>query len=411
LKHTSTVVLSLLAGVVGVSTFASRVRAEGCPEARTLRLAASLSEAEAAARRCLQAESEDVATWLELSRALGLQQQTGPALEWVERGLLRYPDDVDLALWQVRLLAWSGRLHEAQAGLVAVTTRVPEVMRDRETAMLAADIRYWSHDWTGADARFASYLESWPDDGDARTKLAIVRDALAQESSILELAIEPSIATGGRADAIATRVTLNARVWDALRVGVTTEVRDREGTGETSVYGLVGWRGADFVIEGGIGGDVGQGIGPEFSAWIEPSVHLAKPLWATLRYWRLDFADDGAHVLSPGLVATVGSVELDFRYWLGLEDSGTTSHAGLFRARWSLASEWTLEAGGGAGTGADYLEPREGERSGHWLGLVGLRFSPSWQHRFSAGYVQRHETSGDASQIRHEIGLGWQVAL
>lgn len=421
--------LALPLAITAAALVGSAARADGCPEARSLRLARSFAEAELAARTCLGERPEDVGTWLELSRALGLQERFGPALEWAERGLERYPEDIDIQLWQVRLLAWTGRLDEAQQRLSAVRERAPDVMRDRETAMLAADLRYWSHDWAGADQGFSSYLESWPDDADARLKRGIVRDRLEQESASFDLALESSFSTGERWHEIATRLGVMARVVDELSAGAAFELRDRDGRYDmgtaTLAYGLVRWRGDGAALEAGIGGALGgAGYAPELSAWIEPTLKIADPLWASLRYWRLGFADTdgasgspsvsaaaGAHVVSPAVTVVLDPVELDLRYWLGLEDSGKTTHAGLLRARWAASQAWALEVGGGAGNAADYLQPRSGDSGGHWLALCGVRFTAGWRHRFSAGYVQRHEAVEGRTELRHEVSLGWQVTL
>jgi len=386
--------------------------AEGGPEARTERLAAHFPEAEAAARKCLDAAPEDVGVWIELSRALGLQGRFAPAITWAEKGLDRYPEDVDIALWHVRLLAWSGRLDAARSGLDMVVGRVPAVLQDRETAMLAADISYWSHDWDAAKDGFARYLESWPDDVDAKTKKAIVLNEIERADALVDLAVEPTFATGGGPDELKLRVSALAHAWDDVGLGLAADLHSRDAQGEAvSVFGLARWAGDGLALDASLGGRVGGAdYEATFNGYVEPTVRLAPFLWASLRYWRLGFVDGGAHVIDPAITVPLGDVELEARYWLGLEDAGRVTHAGLFRTRWSPSSAWTLELGGGAGSASDYLAPSHGGQ-GHWVALGGVRWQPSWRHRLSANYVQRHEKENGTFDTRHEVTIAWAMTL
>lgn len=386
--------------------------AEGCPEARTQRLAAHFPDAEAAARKCIDEAPEDVGAWIELSRALGLQGDFSAAIDWAERGLDRYPDDVDIALWHVRLLAWSGRLDAARSGLDMVVKRVPDVLQDRETAMLAADISYWSHDWSAAHDGFNRYLESWPDDVDAKTKKQIVLNEMEREAARIDVSVEPTFATGGGPDELTLRVSALARTWDALGLGLAADFHTRDVQGDAvSIFGLAHWGGDGVAVDASIGGRItGADYEAEMNAFVEPTVRLASHLWASLRYWRLGFADGGAHIIDPAITVPIGDVELEARYWLGLEDAGRVTHAGLFRTRWSPSEAWTFELGGGAGTASDYLAPRNGGE-GHWVAVGGVRWQPSWRHRLSANYVQRHEKADGAYDTRHEVTIAWSMSL
>jgi hypothetical protein len=202
-------------------------------------------------------------------------------------------------------------------------------------------------------------------------------------------------------------------VWDELRLGAGAEVRLRDTGAElledTIVRGLVSYRGEGWAAEGGLDAGVAATFSADVSAWLEPAVQLAEPLWARVRAWRLSYADAGAWVVAPGLSLDVGAWGLDARYYLGLDDGGGATHAALARARWTRG-ELTLELGGGGGTGADYLEVSRAATTteGHWLGLAGLACSPSWRHALRATYTLRHETAAVAL-VRHEASLAWSA--
>ncbi|MFO0747571.1 MAG: hypothetical protein U1F43_18175 [Myxococcota bacterium] len=313
--------------------------------------------------------------------------------------------------------------------------------------MLGVDLRFWGHDWEGAAAGFSQYLSSWPDDADALRKRGVsnverglerealsdfdaacrvagpgapvcaMRDELRRKDARVTLSLGPSYATDGRVDEVQTRVGLLARVWDELRLGVAGELRHRaatdaggEASDDTLAGFLAGYRGRHWSAEGGVDLGFAPTFAPELSAWIEPAVEIANPVWLHLRFWHIAFAESAANVISPSLDVYVGPVELDLRYWLGLGD-GTTSHTGLVRARWALSPSFTAELGLGAGTAGDYLTLSNTPSDGHEVGLVGVAWSPSWRHKLRAGYVLRRESSGGETLLRHEAQLGYELRL
>lgn len=437
--------LTGLVAALGAVALPGAAVAQACPEARELRLRGELGRAEAAARGCLEVDADDVGTWFELSRALGYLGRYAEALHWVERGLERFPDDSDLAVWRVRVLAWAGRLPEARGALEAVAARTPELLRDRETAMLAVDLRFWGREWGPAEEGYTRYLATYPDDAEALRKRGITflergddaravvdfeascalggggqascryADELKRRRAPVSLLLEPSYATSPRADEVTTRLTGMVRVAEGLRVGVGAELRHREAGGEALtdvlVHGAADYRARGWSVEAGLGVGVAPSFAPALTAFVEPAVELTSALLVHLRYWRLSFEDGGAHILAPALELTVGPVSVEARYYLGLEDGGEVTHAGLLRGRWELTPEVTLELGGGAGTGTDYLTARDEPADGHWLGLIGLRWAPSWRHRVMVGYVHREEKVGAETLARHELTLAWELRL
>ncbi len=417
-----------------------------CPQAATARQSGRFVAAEAAARACLERDPRDVGVWFELSRALGYQRQWEEALHWAESGLERYPKDMDLALWRVRLLAWSGELSRARDALAQVFALAPAARGDREAAMLEVDLVWWGRDWRAAAAGFTRYLERWPEDPEAYRKRGISwlesgREAraladfdrscrlagqaqpscryaedLRRRSASVEVSLESRYAAAPAGqDEVITRLSAMARVWRALRVGVAGEVRLRDGGGgpahDTLGYLLATWRSSRWSVEGGVGLGFEPRWSPELTAWLEPAVALWQPLWVHLRYWRLDFGDGGGHVVSPAVNLYAGAWNLEGRYYLGLEEDGATTHAALGRLRWSPSPAWAVEVGGGGGSAADYLVVRDADVQGHQLALAGLRWSPSWRHRVELGYVFRHEGVDGEARTRHELRLGYRLTL
>ncbi|MCB9736114.1 MAG: YaiO family outer membrane beta-barrel protein [Deltaproteobacteria bacterium] len=437
--------LAHLAAAAVLAALPRAAFADACPDARDLRRAGDFAGAERAARACMDLDPDDVGTWFELSRVVGYQGRYAEALHWVQRGLERYPDDADLAVWRVRLLAWMGRLREARLAFEAALATTPDILKDRETAMLEVDLRFWSEEWALAGEGFTSYLEAYPDDPEALRKRGITWlrrgdeahavmdfeascslgggeiascryvDVLKRQQATVAFLLEPSYATSPRADEVTTRLTGMVRVADGLRVGAGAEVRHREAGDDALtdvlVHGAADFWSGDFSVEAGVGVGVSPTFAPTLTAFVEPAVGLTNALWAHLRYWRLSFEDGGAHILAPAANLYLGPVNIEARYYLGLEDGGDVTHAGLLRARWELTPEVTLELGGGAGTAADYLTARDLPADGHWLGLVGVRWAPSWRHRIMAGYVHREERVGGETLARHEIALAWELRL
>ena len=458
---------TLLAVLTTVLVWSNGARAEGCPEARSERLASHFDLAVEAARRCLASEPDDVGTWLELSRALGYKQAFDEALHWVERGLERYPRDVDLGVWRVRVLAWAGRHEAARNEFASLVQREPGLLRDRETAMLEVDLAFWSNDWSATKAASTRYLAAWPSDPDALRKRGIalleegqtsaaardfaagchlgqaasctLGDAVAQRAAPVDTWLAPRFGMSERGDEVACELGARVRIADGLRVGGGVEWRARSSGSETtasesSVDSAAGGReaaindlsalvsavyeGRRWGVEAGLQLGFDPVIAPELVAFVEPGFRLADSVSASLRYTRMSFVDAGAHILSPGIGLGFGPAELDLHYYLGFTDAGgkrsspsagATTHAGLVRARWHASEGWAFTLGGGAGTAADYLVLANSQVDGHWLVLGGVTWTPTWHHRFDLGYAFRRESlvreSALTSSAAENIGL------
>jgi len=432
------------------ASVATAAPAEGCPEARALRQQGALALAEAAAARCVAAHPADAQAVLELSRALGHLERFDAALAAIDKGLDLHPEDVDMALWRVRVLAWSGAVARAREAMTAVLDARPEVTADRETAMLVADLCYWSRDWQAAAEWLSRYLASYPEDADAYRKRGLARlasgetiaarvdlergcrlagagapscadlSALEHRPSVVEITLEGTGGTSERGDELRTSLGVIVHPSARSSVGIASELRliDRAaGAGplehDVIVTASGGLRDTAWAIEGAVGAGVDATFSPRWSAWIEPAAALARTVWMKLKAWRVSYADAGATVLAPGLALGLGPVELDLRYHLALQDAGSPTHAGVALARWGGDDLWA-QAGGGGGTGTDYLalSSSGGADHGHWLALAGLGWRPARGHELRLGYTLRTEWSAGASAVhRHELGLGWRFGL
>lgn len=419
-------------------------RADGCPEARDARHGGRAAEAETLARACVMRNTEDVGAWFELSLAIGYQGRHDEALHWVVRGLERYPADTDLGVWRARLLAWSGRLVDAREALDDLLSGTPALLADPETAALDVDLELWSERWDRAIAGYTAFLARWPGDPEALRKRGLAhlrrgdRDLAAadlgescslglaascahatatpHEAASVAVRFEPSYVRSSVGDDVHTRLIGTAQVGRGFEVGLGGELRTRFGDGDplSDTLALLegGWRGDGLAASLGLGIGPGATFSPRLSAWFEPSVALTEALWARLRYWRVSFADAGAHVLAPSLDLYVGDFNVDLRYFLSLEDGASApKHAAIARLRWDVGRGFGLEVGGGGGNATDALDrPELGGR--HVVAIAGVSWAPSWQHRVGVTGVFRHEAQDDGYwSVRYEALLSYRFAL
>jgi len=434
---------SMLAATVAISVFAVDFAAHAsCPAARALRVTGRAAAAEAAARACLADDAEDVETWVELSRAVGYQRRFDEALHWADRSLERYPGDADIAVWRVRLLAWSGRLPVAHAAFAALVARSPAALDDPETAMLQVDLDFWGRDWVAATDGFTAYLARFPDDAEALRKRGLAwrergdgaravadlerscslgdrtsclaADDVERRDARVSVRLEPGFVHEALADEVSTRLEALVRVAGELQLGLAGEVRLRgAGAGfaeDTLSTFLASWRTTGFALAGAVGIGPGAEFSPRLNTWIEPSLELLSDrLWAHLRLWRLSFADAGAYIVSPALDATFGPVNVELRYFLALEDGGDATHSVVARVRWAVARGLELELGGGGGDATDSLsQPTAGPR-GHGLVMAGVTWEPVWRHAVGLHYALRLERAGARAADRHELALSYRV--
>lgn len=414
-----------------------------CPSARDLRRAGRAVEAEAAARACMVADAEDVEAWDELSRAVGYQQRFDEALHWAERSLERYPADADIATWRVRLLAWSGRLPAAREAYAALVARVPGVRDDPETAMLEVDLAFWSRDWPAATDGFTAYLARFPDDAEALRKRGlawsergdvdravsdlerscslggqascVVAEDVQRRGARFSVRFEPGFISEAHADLVTTRLEAQVRVVDELRIGLAGELRLRhqgeELTQDSVSTFLASWRTGAFSVEGAVGFGPGADFSPRLSAWIEPSLEVARDLvWARLRVWRLSFAAGGAALLSPAVGVELGPVHAEVRYFLAFPDEGAgPTHSGVLQLAWEAAAGLAFALGGGGGNAMDSLSDPTAEGGAHWLVLAGVTWEPAWRHEVGLRWVMRREVAGARAADRHEVAASWRV--
>ncbi len=150
--------------------------------------AGRLEAAEAVARACLATEPEEREERTQLfvlARALASSERHEEALEVVDVALTRRPRDAEFTLHRVRLLAWMGRLDEAEAALEAVPAGA---LDSAEGMALAGDVAYWRGEHEEAAARYARSLERRPDDARILTNRAVCMRSLGRDREALLLA-------------------------------------------------------------------------------------------------------------------------------------------------------------------------------------------------------------------------------
>ncbi|MFT7578771.1 MAG: tetratricopeptide (TPR) repeat protein [Myxococcota bacterium] len=352
-----------------------------CTPATEARQDGRFEDAEDAARHCLEDTPRDLATWFELSRAIGYQTRFSEALHWIEQALVKAPQDIDMRLWRVRVLGWMGRPDDAIDVLDAMVASRPSLLEDPETATLSSNLRLWSK---------------------------------AQWTARVEISPRVALSGGGVAE-WDTHLSAWFRASEALHLGVRGEIHERRGE-ETPVRDVIGYVSAAWHGHGwGIGAEAGLGVNavavPTTSVWVEPEIRIVGGLSTSLRYWRVDYKETGAHVVTPGLRAELGDWSLDLRYYLGFPDADDTTHSGLARLGWAWSEAWRVEIGAAAGGGSDYLETISRDTDGHVLGLVGLRWRPVERWSIRLGYTWRRDDNGEALLDRHEVQAGIAVTL
>jgi Flp pilus assembly protein TadD len=414
--------------------------AEGCVQARSRLQARDLPGAEAAARACLAAAPEDGATWTVLGRVLAARGQYDQALSWLGRARARFPLDDDIGAEHARVLAWAGRLEEAWQ---AVQTLGPQAFGERDVAMLAANLALWRNDDAEAERRFSELLARWPEDAEGRRGRGLARQhrgqlaeaqadfdtlcaqgagcALASDLgrrlSRLRLRLAPGLViVPGRHHGWDLVAEVEARVIADLHFQVALDRRTRDfGAGpltdnyaEAAVRSRLGDRAA---LVAAVGTTFDRHFSPSWTAQIEPSVGLAGGLELMLKYWRISFPTDGAHVVTPAALWQLGTWSLYARYFLALPDHAPVRHAAFGRLARDFGDRVSVWAGGGGGTGIDYLEIHEGASGSFWFGWAGLSQRFGWRHSLRADYVRRREATGNASYVQHNLTVGYELRL
>jgi hypothetical protein len=165
------------------------------------------------------------------------------------------------------------------------------------------------------------------------------------------------------------------------------------------------------TLSAAVGTTFGRRFSPSWTAQIEPSIGLGGGLELMLKYWRVSFPSDGAHVLTPAALWQIDAWSLYGRYFLALPDHAPVRHAAFGRLARDLGDRLSVWAGGGGGTGIDYLEIHEGASGGFWFGLAGLSYRFGWRQSLRADYVRRREAAGNASYVQHNVTIGYELRL
>ncbi len=430
-----------------ISLTVSQANAE-CPLARQSRLAGGFDRAAKESRACLKLNPGNVAAMLELSRALGLRGDHTDALLWVDRALARYPQDLDMRAWRVRLLAWRGDLEkaweESETHLLPVEGYIEA--QDPENARLKADLALWTARLPQAQARYGTILKTWPSDhrsrlGRARSNEA--QDKLPQARTDYDILCKEGDSAAcrwghmdqrrdlhlrGRAIAHWLVLTEDRPDWSELDLGLET-ILDRRlhldletrllrrdfGTGTISDIFLKGqstWRDDAWFVSAAGGITPKADFYPDWTLSLEPGLILAPGIELALGVRRLDFSGKGAFVMSPSLSLDSQAWRINLRAYAGVDDEGKWNGSSFFRVGRNFLEDAHAYLGAGLGNGTDYLQlVRVGETGEFWLGLAGVSWQINWRHHIRLDYTLRAEEIGDRSLSLHQFSLGYVTSL
>lgn len=396
-------------------------------------------QAERLARRCLQHNPNHSQARIVLSRALAAQQRYGQAIAQLDRVLYRYPRDGDLLVLRVRLLAWSGDLNGAWSQLLQLPT---SSFADPETVLLGANLAFWRKDYLEAVLRYSDFLEVQPGDTTAlrnrglawrqqgEPKQALLdferlckldaaqcglKTELQQEQARFSLMLMPAYyhivdrPPAGRLSSI-----FRAQVFPQLQAGAQAELRYRDfgQGGLTDVY-LQG--DATLNHDSGLFVTVGAGFSilpqfsPQWTAQVEPGYAFAFGLELYLKYWRLQFAQGGAHVISPAFYYGLGRFGFYSRCYFAIDDQRGPTLALMSKISLRPGPPWQLFLGGGFGDRSEYLEPRQVDLSGSAFAVAGASWDLHWRHRFLLEVLLRRETSDQQIYLEAQTALGYRL--
>ncbi len=429
-------VLSLIT-LLGLRADAKPARSR-CAEADVALEAERFVEAELAARACLAFVPDERQVEVSLWRALAGQQRYSEALGRIDATLRRHQHDMDLLAWRIRMLAWRGSLDTAWSNSKQLD---PGALEDPDTAQLVGDLAFWREDWQEAVRRYDHLLKIAPAHDHARKNRGLAlkelgrdpledlnaacktdpvacaaRDAYEKKISRFQSIAQTSYSIiEDRPDGFKHRSLFSARLHGELRVGVENEIITRDfGAGhvvDVSLGGSISYRfGFGLLLRGSALGTVEPDYLPSYSFQIEPGfVFPGAGPTAYLMYWRIGFEDAGSHVLVPTVTQYVGDFMVYGRYFLGIEDTGDLTHAGLAKLLYFVNEAWTLNFGAGGGNRADYLEVVANDRDFSVVGLTGLAWDIHWRHRVSLDYVLRHEEGDDRVYRQHQLTAGYRA--
>jgi hypothetical protein len=432
---------SVILAAVWVLAIDIPASAGACPEAAERLRAGNHGGAADAARACLDRDLESPGTWMLLAQALAWQGRYDAALVWAGIGARRHPEDPSWSLLQGRILAWKGQL-EAAWDLV---DELPlEALADPEDLRFVGDLAFWRQDHEEADRRYSIFLEAFPDDTMARRNRGIVRrdsgdtaGALGDFDVLCEagsregclLADQERISRARFAllmnfghtfvqdhpDWWAVGLSLQARVLPRVNLGLATELRPRR-YGENvlsdmyiefqSSVDVLSW----FTLRAAGGLSVRPRYSPNWAIRIEPVLRVVPGVELGILFWRLDFQNSPASVVSPSILFESGRWNVVGRYYLTVRDDSTTAHAGFAKLGFRIAWPWTAFVGGGAGNRTDYLELRGDPNAElHWTLVAGISWQMNWRFRILLDWMFREERSGPARFRQNRLGLAWET--
>lgn len=369
-------------------------RSATCPQADALLEQGQPLQAEQVARTCLADAPDDPGVLGPLARALSAQHRIPDALALVDDALARHPQDGDLQLLRLRLLAWSGDLDAAWAGV----SSLPQATRQGQDGQdLVADLERWRAHEAARRARY----QAWTQGG---------------ASYVVD-----------RPWGLNGSLGLTARAWSGLTLGTDATWRRRDfGAGpldDVFVQGTATWaHGPGFLLDGAAGGTPNADFMPLFSAWVEPGWSLARGLEIRARYWRMQHADGGTDLVSPAVVLYTRPATFTLRSYHGVDATGVTGSSVHGRVAFSfvvphpssaprggrLASSWDAWVGGGAGNRADFLTIVDPTTDRFWTAVAGLGWNPSEMDRVVLEATWRNEESGDQVWRELDLQLGYR---
>ncbi len=420
--------------------------AQCAAKARHLRMQRRFKEAEQTARQCTKTEVGNADAWVELARALAARNKPEEALQWVNKALTKYSDDVDLKLLKARLLAWTGHADDALALLGKLPAKVyqrPEAMR------LRGDVLLWSNHFEDAVKWYNRYDQVDHDNPIVLFKRAMAYRGMGQNSKALadlrkSCDIAPKATNACKArDSFAqmaypklyanvfygySRVVQRLDGW-RVRGAVGSEVNKNitlMGTWEWMHRPFFDHRDADWRFNGygayqfsdiGLDLKVGGGFSPnatfspQWNGFVEPGWEF-KYFKLSARYWHIQFPGEPNEVINPNLELYFKPFMFEFRYFMTFApDQNGIAQSGFGRMFYFFTNLTQFYVGGGLGDKSDYLEPRNINAQSHWLVTLGFRYMLTPNHRLMISVTQRNDQANWQTYDQTEALVGYEFRL
>ncbi len=430
--------LALLLGCLTIAS-ASTALAAACPDAQEAYDDENWLMAEFSARECLSNDPDNAELWALLARSLAFQEKYEESLQWIDKVLAKYPTDSDMRTQRVRVLAWKGDLDEAWEEAQGLNINA---YTDPDTSKLVANIAFWRNDWKNAVERYDLYLLRVPDDQLALRNRGVAHknlgnnelarrdfimlcklqgkrnceldDDIEKSEARFELLLQPGyVFIEERNDGWNALVKLDARVWRTLKIGASSEYRQRD-YGKivddlyNEIFGSYRWK-SGWTLYGALGFTVDPDFSPNWSAQIEPGYIFDFGLELYLKYWRIQFENEGIHVITPGLIYYFSMFMIYPRYYMSIDDAGDIAHSGMLKLGIFPIDYLSFFVGAGLGDKTEYLEPRRGELDYYYFILAGAAWNINWRHKLMFDYIYRNEKTDTQRYIHHHFMLGYSV--